>query len=71
MVTAMGFSEKMAKKAIKRIEIPEPTMIIDCILQGKVSDEEDDFEDEQEDEQLLKEQELLEKLRMGQEAQPE
>ena len=50
MVVAMGFSEKMAKKAIKRIEIPEPTMIIDCILQGKISDDEEDLiEDEQEE----------------------
>jgi hypothetical protein len=32
MVVSMGFSESMAKKAIRRIEIPEPTMIIDFIL---------------------------------------
>lgn len=32
MVVSMGFSEKTAKKAIKRIEIAEPTMIIDFIL---------------------------------------
>jgi E3 ubiquitin-protein ligase HUWE1 len=38
----MGFSDRVAKKAIKRIEVPEPTMIIDLILGGKVSDDEDD-----------------------------
>lgn len=32
MVSDMGFPERLAKKAIKRIEIPEPTMIIDMLL---------------------------------------
>lgn len=41
----MGFKEKKIKKAINRIEIPEPMMIIDMILTGRVSDDEDDLED--------------------------
>jgi len=40
----MGFSERLAKKAIRRIEIPEPTMILDFILSGKVSDDEEEEE---------------------------
>ena len=47
MVMAMGFSEKLAKKALKRIEIPEPTMIIDLILNGKISDDEESGGEEQ------------------------
>ncbi len=43
---AMGFSEKLAKKALKRIEIPEPTMIIDLILNGKISDDEESDKEE-------------------------
>ena len=43
MVVAMGFSERVAKKAIKRIEVPEPTMIIDLILAGKISDDEEEI----------------------------
>jgi hypothetical protein len=43
MVVAMGFTEGMAKKAIKRIEVPEPTMIIDLILGGKISDDEEEI----------------------------
>jgi E3 ubiquitin-protein ligase HUWE1 len=44
MVVSMGFSERIARKAIRRIEIPEPTMILDFILQGKVSDDEEEEE---------------------------
>ena len=47
MVVQMGFSERIAKKAIRRIEIPEPMMIIEFILQGKVSDDEDEIDEEQ------------------------
>lgn len=43
MVVAMGFSDRVAKKAIKRIEVPEPTMIIDLILAGKISDDEEEI----------------------------
>ena len=42
VVNDMGFSEKLARKAIRKIEIPEPTMIIDMLINGKVSDDEDE-----------------------------
>lgn len=58
----MGFSEKIAKKAIRRIEIPEPTMILDFILQGKVSDDEEEEEPKEEADEIEKEKETLEKL---------
>lgn len=58
----MGFSEKIAKKAIRRIEVPEPTMILDFILQGKVSDDEDEEEPKDEADELEKEKETIEKL---------
>jgi E3 ubiquitin-protein ligase HUWE1 len=38
----MGFPEKLVKKAIKRVEIPEPTMIIDMLCNGRISDDEDE-----------------------------
>jgi len=56
MVISMGFSEKIARKAIKRIEIPEPTMILDFILQGKVSDDEEEEEPPQKEEEEEEEQ---------------
>lgn len=64
MVQAMGFSQRVAQKAIKRIEIPEPTMIIDYILQGKISDDDDEPEDpskdpDQPEEPLLQEHQQL------------
>lgn len=62
MVVSMGFSEKIAKKAIRRIEVPEPTMILDFILQGKVSDDEDEEEPKDEADELEKEKETIEKL---------
>ena len=67
MVVNMGFTERIAKKAIQRIEIPEPTMIIDFILQGKVSDDEDDIEEEQqikdeEEEHYIQEKEIFDRL---------
>lgn len=45
----MGFNEKLAKKALKRIEIPEPTMIIDMLINGKISDDEEEAEDADDD----------------------
>ena len=67
MVVQMGFSERIAKKAIRRIEIPEPMMIIEFILQGKVSDDEDEIDEEQQikdedEEQYLQEKEIIEKM---------
>lgn len=41
----MGFPERMVKKALRKIEIPEPTMIIDMLINGKVSDDDEDGEE--------------------------
>lgn len=45
VVNDMGFSERLAKKALRKIEVPEPTMIIDMLINGKVSDDEEEEEE--------------------------
>lgn len=45
VVQEMGFPERLAKKAIKRVEIPEPTLIIDMLINGRVSDDEEEAEE--------------------------
>lgn len=65
MVVDMGFPERMAKKAMKRVDIPEPTMIIDMLINGKVSDDEEEEEPKEEgtDEENDKKLEALDKCK--------
>lgn len=59
VVQEMGFPERLAKKAIKRVEIPEPTLIIDMLINGRVSDDEEEAEEWPQEDKIEKMDQLI------------
>ena len=44
MVESMGFSKNMAKKAILRVGVAEPNAVVEALLSGRFSDDEEGVE---------------------------